>query len=87
MGMIEASSGNLYADLGHTDADTMQAKAQTVVAIHQAIEDQQLSLDSAARLTGISRDELLAILSGQFRDHTLSALGRMQMEIHQCTKK
>lgn len=87
MGMIEASSGNLYADLGHTDADTMQAKAQTVAAIHRAIEDQQLSLDSAARLTGISRDELQAILSGQFRDHTLSALERMQKEIHQCTKK
>lgn len=87
MARTESSSGNVYADLGHTDADAMQAKAQTVAAIHRAIEDQQLSIDSAARLTGISRDELLAILSGQFRDHTLSALERMQKEIHQCTKK
>ena len=87
MAHTESSSGNVYADLGHTDADTMQAKAQTVAAIHRAIEDPQLSIDSAARLTGISRDELLAILSGQFRDHKLSALERMQKEIHQCTKK
>lgn len=87
MAHTESSSGNVYADLGHIDADTMQAKAQAVVAVHQAIEDKQLSLDSAARLTGMSRDELQAILAGQFRDHTLSALERMQKEIHQCTKK
>ena len=83
----ESSSGNVYADLGRTDADTMQAKAQTVAAIHQAIEDQQLSLGRAARMAGTSKDELQAILSGQFRDHTLSALERMQKDIHQWTRK
>ena len=86
MSMIEASSGNLYADLGHADADTMLAKARTVAAMHQVIEDQQLSPDCAARLVGISEDVLKAILSGQFKSHPLSALERMQKEIQQCAE-
>ena len=86
MSMIEGSSGSLYADLGHADADTMQAKAQMVAAMLQTIEEQRLSFDCAARLAGITQDELKTILAGQFRGLPLSALEHMQKEIHRCTE-
>lgn len=82
----ESSSGNVYADLGHTDADTMQAKAQVAASMHRIIESLQLSPDGAARLAGIPEDELKAILAGQFSSHSLSTLERMQKEIQQCTE-
>lgn len=76
----------MYADLGLADADTMQAKARAVAAMHQMFEERRFSLDHVAHLINIPAKELEAILSGQFRSHPLSALERMQKEIQQCTE-
>lgn len=87
MSMVETSSGNIYADLGYPTAESMQAKAQLVAAMIQAIEAKEMSLDHAARLMGVPPDELSKLMAGQFQGSSLGELERMHKEIQQCTKR
>ena len=86
MSTIETGSGNVYADIGLPDAETMQAKARIVASICQSIEVKGISLAYAARLTGTPLDELNKLLVGQFQEHSLHELLRMRKSIFECTK-
>lgn len=87
MSKVETSSGNIYADLGYPAAEAMQAKAQIVAAMIQAIEAKEISIDRVARLIGAPQDELSKLLTGQFQNHSIGELERMHKEIQQCTKR
>lgn len=86
MSTIETGSGNVYADIGLPDAETMQAKAQIVASIYQSIEAKGISLAYAARLTGAPLDELNKLLAGQFHAHSFYELESMQKNIMECAK-
>jgi predicted XRE-type DNA-binding protein len=86
MSKVETSSGNVYDDLGFPEARAMQAKAQIVALICQAIEAKRMSLDHVARALGTTKSELDRLLTGHFQAFSLDELERMQKEIQECTK-
>jgi predicted XRE-type DNA-binding protein len=74
---IHEGSTNVYADLGHPNADEMQAKAGFVTKISQAIKAHQLSNDQAAAALGLTPGELGELLAGRFRAHPVDDLERL----------
>lgn len=64
---IETSSGNVYADLGHADADEMLVKAQLATKIGEIIKDRRWSQQQAAEVLGLTQPKLSLLLRGQFR--------------------
>jgi predicted XRE-type DNA-binding protein len=55
---IEESSGNIYADLGVTDADEMLVKAQLATKIGEIIKGRKWSQQQAAEVLGIPQSKL-----------------------------
>ncbi|QAY91253.1 XRE family transcriptional regulator [Pseudomonas sp. ACM7] len=86
MSKVETSSGNVYDDLGFPDAKTMQAKAQIVASMCQAVEAKRLSLDQVARALGATENELDRLLTGHFQAYSLGELGRMKKKIQKHTE-
>ena len=64
---IEESSGNVYADLGVTDADEMLVKAQLAMKIGEIIKRRHLTQIQAAEVLGMTQPKLSNMLRGQFR--------------------
>lgn len=67
MTLIEKSSGNVYADLGMTDAKEMLVKAQLATKIGEIIKNRKWSQQQAAEVLGITQPKLSQMLRGQFR--------------------
>ena len=63
----EVSSGNVYADLGYSDADEMLIKAQLVAKIAEIIKRKGLTQTQAAELLGMAQPKLSHLLHGRFR--------------------
>jgi predicted XRE-type DNA-binding protein len=64
---IEESSGNVYADLGVTDAGEMLVKAQLATKIGEIIKRRHLTQIQAAEVLGMTQPKLSNMLRGQFR--------------------
>lgn len=62
-----AGSGNVYADLGYTDADEMLVKAQLVSRIADIVRQRGLTQVEAAKALGLTQPKISAMLRGQFR--------------------
>ena len=75
--VVEASSGNIFADLGLPDAEETQLKSQIVIVLHRLIKARQLTQSTAAKLIGIGQPDLSHILRGQFRGWSVERLMRM----------
>jgi predicted XRE-type DNA-binding protein len=63
---IEASSGNVFADLGLPDADALKRKSGLIVAMSEAIDRRGLGEEEAAQLAGLTTGELVRLLLGDF---------------------
>ena len=63
---IEASSGNVFADLGLPDADKLKIKSGLSIEIAKAIRRLQLTQSEAAQRMGISQPKVSALLRGEF---------------------
>jgi len=74
---IEASSGNIFADLGLPDAEEMLLKSTIVIELRRLIGERKLTQTAAAKLIGISQADLSRIMRGQFRGHSEAKLMRM----------
>jgi len=70
----EASSGNVFADLGLPNAGEHLIKAGLVVRIHRIIRQRKLTQAAAAKLIGIDQPKVSAMLSGQFRGYSVERL-------------
>lgn len=70
------SSGNVFADLGLSNAPEMQAKADLAWAISQIIEEQDLSQAEAGELLGIDQPKVSALLRGRLSGFSLERLYR-----------
>jgi predicted XRE-type DNA-binding protein len=63
---VEASSGNVFADLGLADADKLQIKSALVIEIARAVRQLGLTQQEAGRRTGIAQPKVFALLRGDF---------------------
>jgi predicted XRE-type DNA-binding protein len=80
MRKIEISSGNVYADLGDSQADEMLVKARLAFKIGEIIKQRQLTLVEAADLLGLTQPKLSGLLRGQLR-------GVSQSKMLECLKR
>lgn len=58
---VTPSSGNIFADLGFTDAGERQTKVRLAVAINRILGQRRLSQTRAARLLGINQPKISAL--------------------------
>lgn len=63
---VEASSGNVFADLGLPAADKLKIKSGLVIEITRAIRKLGLSQEDAGRRMGISQPKVSGLLRGDF---------------------
>jgi predicted XRE-type DNA-binding protein len=74
---VEASSGNIFADLGLPDAEEMLLKSAIVIELRRLVSERKLTQTAAAKLIGIGQADLSRILRGQFRGYSEAKLMRM----------
>lgn len=79
---LEPGSGNVFADLGVTDAEDHKLKAGLVSKLASIMEDLGLTQTAAAELTGISQPDLSRVLRGRFRDVSASRLMKAITSLH-----
>ena len=74
---IRRGSKNIFADLGHADAETHLLKAGLVARILDIITESKLTQVSAAKRMGLSQPDVSRLLRGQFREVSVERLMRM----------
>lgn len=70
----EASSGNVFADIGVPDPDVALAKARVAGMIYETIKARKLTQDKAAKLMGVDQPKVSEIVRGKVRGYTLDRL-------------
>ena len=89
--IIERGTGNVFADLGHPDAEAHLLKAQLVTRIEKIIRQRKLKQVEAAAILGLSQPDVSRLLRGNFREYSverllrlLTALGRdIEIVVHE----
>ena len=71
---VEASSGNVFADLDLPDARTHFLKAQIVAEIYRLTNARRLSQIRAGALMGITQPEVSRMFRGHFREYSVERL-------------
>ncbi|MBI4908730.1 MAG: XRE family transcriptional regulator [Acidobacteria bacterium] len=83
---VEQGSGNVYADLGYSDSETMLVKARLAAKIAEIIERRGLTQTTTAQILGLTQPKVSAILKGRFRgisEHRLlECLTRLGRDVH-----
>ena len=74
---VERGSGNVFADLGHPDADVQLLKAELVTRIDEIIRRRGLKQVEAAKLLGLSQSDVSRLLRGSFRHYSVERLLRL----------
>ena len=74
--VIEAGSGNIFADIGVVDAAEHLVKATLVSRIDDSIRSRRLTQAAAAELMGLDQPKVSAMLAGQFRGYSVERLMR-----------
>src|ERR1039457_5235369 len=64
---IEQGSGNVYADLGYADSESMLVKAELAAKIAEIIRRRALTQTDAAKILGLTQPKVSALLKGRFR--------------------
>lgn len=73
---VEASSGNVFADLGIANPDLALAKAELVQKIRGIIAARKLTQTKAAQLLGLDQPKVSALVRGRVEGFTLDRLFR-----------
>lgn len=73
---VEASSGNVFADLGLPNPEVLLARAELVRRIAQIIHKRKLTQADAASLLGIDQPKISALLRGRFQGFSSDRLFR-----------
>ncbi len=71
---ITEGTGNVYADLGLPDSETMLVKAQLATAIADSIAVRKLTQKQAAEILGMAQPKLSHLLNGRFRGTSVARL-------------
>lgn len=78
---IERGSGNVFADLGRSDADVQLLKAELVTRIDDIIRRRRLTQTQAAELLGLSQPDVSRLLRGNFREYSVERLLRLLLAL------
>jgi predicted XRE-type DNA-binding protein len=73
---IERGSGNVFADLGFSNADLALAKAELVQRIRELIEERKLTQTKAAKLLGLDQPKVSALVRGRVEGYSIDRLFR-----------
>lgn len=80
---VQASSGNVFADLGLENSDELLVKAELARKISSIITKQQITQAEAAELLGVDQPKISALINGKLSGFStvrlcrfLNALGR-----------
>ncbi|YAF94297.1 MAG: helix-turn-helix domain-containing protein [Nodularia sp. CChRGM 3473] len=80
---VQASSGNVFADLGLENSDELLVKAELARKISKIITQQQLTQAETAELLGVDQPKVSALINGKLSGFStdrlfrfLNALGR-----------
>jgi predicted XRE-type DNA-binding protein len=64
---VEQGSGNVYADLGYPNSESMLVKAQWVAKIAEIVKRRALTQARTAEILGLTQPKVSALLKGRFR--------------------
>lgn len=82
---VEASSGNVFADLGLPDADKLQIKSGLTVEIAKAIRERGFTQAEAAKRMGLTQPKVSSLLHGEFSNFSerklMDCLNRLGYDI------
>lgn len=79
----EASSGNVFADIGLPDAETHHLKAKLVLKIDRLMRERGLKQVAAAKLFGMKQLDVCRMLRGDFRQVSVERLMRLLVALGQ----
>jgi predicted XRE-type DNA-binding protein len=79
----EASSGNVFKDIGIPNAEEHLIKAQLVFKIDTIMRDRGLKQVEAADLFGIRQPDISKMLRGEFRQFSVERLLRFLVALDQ----
>lgn len=71
---VFVGSGNVFADLGLSNPEERQLKAQLSIAIEDAIKNKRLTKKQAAEKLGLDQHSLSELLSGGLSEFSVSQL-------------
>ena len=74
---VEPGTGNVFADLGLTDADAHIVKAELVTRIDAIVRQLGITQTEAGRMLGLSQPDVSRLLRGDFREYSLERLLRL----------
>ena len=80
---VTKGSGNVFRDLGLSDADLLQAKADLVHRISVVIGQRGLTQIRAAEVLGISQPKVSALLHGRLEGFSMDRLVRFLISLDQ----
>ena len=80
---VQASTGNIFADLGRPDADEALARVRLAQQIAEIIERQALSQAEAAALMGVDQPKVSALVRGRLSGFSTDRLLRCLMLLGQ----
>lgn len=78
---VIASSGNVYADTGHSNPEEAMAKAELAILIVGVIKKKKLTQKKAAEMIGIDQPKISAITRGHLSGFTIDRLFRFLMAL------
>ena len=83
---VEEGSGNVYADLGYADSESMLVKARLAAKIAEIVRRRGLTQARAAEILGLTQPKVSALFTGRFRgisEHRLlECLTRLGRDVH-----
>lgn len=82
---IQASAGNVFADLELPDADKLQIKSGLTIEIAKAIRARRLTQAEAAKRMGLTQPKVSSLLRGEFSNFSerklMDCLNRLGYDI------
>jgi predicted XRE-type DNA-binding protein len=83
---VTRKSGNVFAQLGRSDADDLLRKARVINVINDVLKRRRLTQDAAAELAGIDQADVSRLANGRVSrfslDRLLTIIDRLGIEIH-----
>lgn len=73
---VEASTGNVFADLGLPNPEERQMKSLLAIQIRELLDHKGLTQSQAIHRLGLSADDMAAIMRGRLSELTLDQIFR-----------
>ncbi|NNF06404.1 MAG: XRE family transcriptional regulator [Candidatus Eisenbacteria bacterium] len=78
---LEASTGNVFEDLGFADANQRLAKAELAMRVVEVIEKRELTQREASKILGIPQSNVSDLINGKLRGFSTDRLIRFLLAL------